>query len=206
VSENDVITVENFKEKFVSLYVLKPREIALSSLEEGLTLNRKLNLPFLLPLVPSRVVNAMFFSNPNFKAEDVISVLNPNYTDFKDDKEVDEESAASIRTIQQDCFERRLPKVIKQLSIETSNSLFLSKFLSFCTGSSYLPCKENNPGYSINVSFEKSLDEKNLLPTANTCDNNLNLPLYGYHYNGESALEEKLSKAVELGCETFGFE
>ena len=51
MSENeDVITVKKFKEIFVSFYVLKSREIALSSLDEGLTLNGKLNLRKLLPL------------------------------------------------------------------------------------------------------------------------------------------------------------
>ena len=70
----------------------------------------------------------MFLSKPNFKAEDVISVLNPEYKDDKNDEEVN--------AIQKDCFERRLPEANKQLSIDTSDSNFLSNFLSFCTGSS----------------------------------------------------------------------
>ncbi len=202
MSENDVIG-EKFKAKFVSLFVLKSRDIALSSLKEGLTLNGKFNLLFLLSLVPSRVVNTMLFSNPNIKAEDVISVLRPDYTDLTDDEKVDKESAVAIRKIQQHFFEKRLPEVIKQLSIESSDNNFLSNFLSFCTGCSYLPCKEIHPAYSIVVGFEKEFNYEDL-PTTNSCVNRINLPMYAYNYKEESALKEKLSKAVEWGCKTFG--
>lgn len=198
VHKDILITRENFKEKFVSLYMLKTRDIAISSLKEGITLDGAMNIQKLLSMVPSKVVSTLLFSNPEYTAQEVINTLEPSYSEH----EISDKDIADIRQIQQRCFQAVLPQVIRELS-DDPNSTFLADFLYFCTGSSYLPYTDANPNFRIYITFSAILDI-NHLPTANTCSNQLNIPVNAY-LNEEGALSGKLLTSIEQSGNSFGF-
>ena len=188
LSEEDEITETNFKEKFISLYVLNTRDIAVSSLKEGLTLNGGLDIQSLFWMAPSIVVNKLLFNNPTYTVEDIIDIFSPNYacTYFGTDE---------VYKGQKQFFESVLPKVLTNLSQE--DDAFLSDFISYVTGSSYLPHIDANPHFQITIAFVDEINNDSL-PTAATCVNTLNIPLSAYN-NDVETVTNKLETAVKLG-------
>ena len=189
LSEEDEITETNFKEKFISLYVLNTRDIAVSSLKEGLTLNGGLDIQSLFWMAPSIVVNKLLFNNPTYTVEDIIDIFSPNYAGtYLGTEEI-------YYKEQNKFFESVLPKVLKNLSQE--DDAFLSDFISYVTGSSYLPHIDANPHFQITIAFVEEIDNGSL-PTATTCFNTLNIPLSAYN-NDVETVTNKLETAVKLG-------
>ena len=192
---------ETFK-KFMPLFVLKTRDIAITGLQEGITLNRKINLQSLFAIVPSRVINALVFNNPEISAQQVIDILKPAYSgnDVLDDETIIKE----LKDRQERCFTKDLPDVLRDLSSgPNAKPNFLQDFLKFCTGSSYMPYLGANPNFKILVSFSGVLQCYSL-PSANTCFNKFNIPAYAYQ-NDKIVLREKMSLMV-AACDIFEFE
>ena len=192
---------ETFK-KFMPLFVLKTRDIAITGLQEGITLNRKINLQSLFAIVPSRVINALVFNNPEISAQQVIDILKPAYSgnDLLDDETI----IKVMKDIQERCFTKDLPDVLRDLSSgPNAKPNFLQDFLKFCTGSSYMPYLGANPNFKIIVSFSGVL-QFDSLPSANTCFNKFNIPAYAYQ-NDKTVLREKMSLMV-AACDIFEFE
>jgi HECT-domain (ubiquitin-transferase) len=88
---------------------------------------------------------------------------------------------------------------------ESSDSDFLTDFVEFCTGQSYLPDLDCNTDYKITVEFNSDENEigENHLPVAHTCINTLKLPGAAYNGNMED-FERYLSIALETSKGVFG--
>jgi hypothetical protein len=197
VKLDDRITWENYKDKFTTLCLLNPRELAIDSLREGITLGGRMNIQKLLSVVPSKVVSRLFFSNPNYDVDDIVKVMKPEY--------LSSDSSAYMNGLldhQKKCFEDILPKVLKKMAKERPN--FLIDFVNYVTGTSYLPHIEANPNFKIIVAFSSVLQPTSL-PTANTCENQFNLPVDSY-MNDTEMMEEKFEIAFALGGNTFGIQ
>ena len=205
LKKEDLINNETF-DRFLPLYILKTRDVAISGLQEGITLGGKINLQSLFAIVPSRVINVLLFSNPEISAQQVIDFLEPKYSskELVDDKIVGAETVRKVmKDSQERCFTKDLPDVLRDLSSgPNAKQNFLQDFLKFCTGSSYMPYLGANPNFRILVSFSCSL-RSDSLPTANTCFNTFNIPANAY-LNDKNVLREKISQMI-AACDVFTF-
>lgn len=185
IDTNDLINEDNL-EKFVTLYILKKRDIAISSMKEGMTLGGAINVQKLLSLASTRVIDRFLFSYPELSTQDIIDILEPQYSRVGSNSEL-------VQSCQENCFQKVLPEAIRKLSMGAGGgSPFLENFLKCCTGHSYLP---HLTGFRIIVKFRASLDN-DALPTTDPCHHELNIPAYAY-FNVENVLISKISLMLE---------
>lgn len=100
-----------------------------------------------------------------FTADEVFAVLVPKY-----------EGDDILQKSQEKLFTQALPALLKDW--QNSDRTMLQRFLSFCTGQTYLPAGS----FTITVEFEISTVEGNStsdfrLPESHTCEKSLSFPL-----------------------------
>jgi len=124
MTQSTEITIENFR-MFVDLYALKTRDIAISSLREGITLEGVVRFKPIFLLVPSVVVSKLLFADPIYDVEKVISRLAIEETTyfygFGDE----------IVEAQKLCFSETLPKQGTQ-NLEHKGQRILGWFYLLC--------------------------------------------------------------------------
>jgi hypothetical protein len=188
MTQSTEITIENFR-MFVDLYALKTRDIAISSLREGITLEGVVRFKPIFLLVPSVVVSKLLFADPIYDVEKVISRLAIEETTyfygFGDE----------IVEAQKLCFSETLPKALRILN--TKDKEFLVGFIFYVTGSAYIPNLDMNPNFKILIEFSPQLSNDDL-PTAALCANLLRLSPWAYDNNVEE-LCKILETTVRVG-------
>ena len=193
LKEEDTISQDNY-EKYVFLRVVKMRDIAISSLEEGFTLGGVLKIQKPFWLIPPIVLNKLLFDNPSYTPDDIIKAFKIHHSD--------EDRFLERVEMQEFFFENTLPETLRILS-EKDDS-FLRNFLFYVTGASFLPHLDANPQFKITIAFSTDSEIDNL-PTASTCVNELQIPAEVYDNNAE-VFAERLETAVNLGkVAGFGF-
>ena len=175
---------------FVDLYALKTRNIAISSLREGITLDGMVRFKPIFLLVPSVVVSKLLFADPIYDVEKVISRLaiddDTYFHDFGDE----------LVETQKLCFSETLPNALRILNTKDKEE-FLVGFIFYITGSAYLPNLDMNPNFKFVIEFSPHLANGDL-PTAATCANLLRLSAWAYDNNVEE-LSKRLETAVKVG-------
>jgi len=175
---------------FVDLYALKTRDIAISSLREGITLGGVVRFKPMFLLVPSVVVSKLLFADPVYDVEKVISRLaideRTYFYDFGDE----------LVETQKLCFRETLPKALRILNTKDKEE-FLVGFIFYVTGSAYLPNLDMNPNFKFLIEFSPLLGNDDLLEAA-TCVNLLRLSALAYDNNVEE-LSKILETTVKVG-------
>ena len=185
LNEEDTITQDNY-EQYAFLLVVKMRDIAVSSLEEGFTLGGVFNIQKPFWQVPPVVINKLLFNNPSYTLEDIMKTFRTHYS--YDDIFLERQE------MQKFFFENTLPETLR-ISSEKDDS-FLKNFLFYVTGASFFPHLDGNPQFKITIAFTDSNNDS--LPTADTCANELHIPAEVYD-NDAVVFAERLETAVNLG-------
>ena len=94
--------------------------------------------------MPIEAVDKLVFSSPNISAEDVINILSPNICRFVQEGDSLKPVEEALIAAQEDFFENIIPDVLRKKA--DSDSSYISRFVQFCTGSTYLPDRLGNPG------------------------------------------------------------
>lgn len=182
---------DNFR-TFVTLYMIKPMDMALHNIHKGLTLGGRLGLQDMFFAVPPVVVNSLYFSNPTYGLDDILKIL--IYIPYEGEN--DDKNGSSIIEENHKLFqEKTLPSALR--SLQENDKDALKKFIYYVTGSSYLPNFEMNPDFRINVEFQKK-DNPNFLPMSHTCEKIIVFPVEVYDNIAET-LASKLDKAISFG-------
>mmetsp|Transcript_14782 Transcript_14782/g.40885 ORF Transcript_14782/g.40885 Transcript_14782/m.40885 type:complete len:196 (+) Transcript_14782:154-741(+) len=86
-----------------------------------------------------------------------------------------------------------------------TDSAFLSRFLLYCTGQTFLPDLNHHSNFRIHVEITKENRDSGSLPTAHTCTQDLLIP-YSAYGNDIKVLEEKLDLALEYSMSAWNME
>lgn len=189
MTQSTKITTENFR-ILVDLIALKTRDIAISSLREGITLDGVVRFKPIFLLVPSVVVSKLLFADPIYDVEKVISRL------AIDDETYLHGFGDELVETQKLCFSDTLPNALRILNTKDKEE-FLVGFIFYITGSAYLPNFDMNPNWKILIEFSPQLSNDDLL-TAATCDKVLRLSAWAYDNNVEE-LSKRLETTVRVG-------
>ena len=189
MTQSTKITTENFR-ILVDLIALKTRDIAISSLREGITLDGVVRFKPIFLLVPSVVVSKLLFADPIYDVEKVISRLA-----IDDDTYLHDFGNELVET-QKLCFSDTLPNALRILNTKDKEE-FLVGLIFYITGSAYLPNLDMNPDWKILIEFSPYLSNDDLL-TAATCAKCLRLSAWAYDNNVEE-LSKRLETTVRVG-------
>ena len=214
---HDLITAETFFSVFVEKFYITSTNIALGAVREGLMIHADDNsgVSGIYRAVPSKVLDLIAFATPELTVDHVLAFLEPRYCEVVEyeneyGKPVEAKVEPQLIAEQEYFFNKTLPGVLRDLyekDIEDKESYakkirrkrdILSKFVYYCTGSSYLPNPDiKQDGDSIFIEFSAVEMSEDKLPEAHTCVNTLKVPhtVWG---NDADLLASKLLKAFRL--------
>jgi len=193
----EVVNEENIFTKFIPEQYLTTRNLCLGSIMDGLTLGGDYNLPGIFRTMPLEAVQKLIFSCPVLTAQAIIDILVPDYcVGWEGSKE----DGKGHRRMQEDFF-RDLCDILKEREqrekgLPSDKLCFLSLFLAFCTGATYLPDPTGNPDFKIKVEFNFPQTRINDYPVSHSCLNVLKLPGYLYDNTDRDNFERKLDESI----------
>ena len=187
VKSDDLITRENFKSAFASLYLIETRREALDAILEGLTMNGSMKIHSFFHSKDHRVINDLLFARTSFSVEDVQELLEIEY------EEGMEENYFNMGVVPNHLqFLGQLKKALGELSAE--NESVLSDFVYFMTGMEHLPNTHAHPEFRLKIGFTDA--DNDALPTGHTCHYLIDFPFMVYN-NDFMVIKDKLSTVID---------
>ena len=187
VKSDDLITTENFKPTFASLYLIETRRQALDAILDGLTLTGSVKIHSFFHSKDHRVLNDLLFARTSFSVEDVQALLEIVYEEEMEEKIIE---MGLVTTHVK--FLDQLKEALGELSAENESAL--SDFVYFMTGMEHLPNTRAHPDFRLKVGFTYA--DNDALPTGHTCETLIDFPIMVYD-NDFMVIKDKISKVIE---------
>lgn len=187
------------------------RSIAVMGLRNGLSLGEVVDWDTQLHWIPTSTFRKLAFAGQRITREMVFDKNNKfRLITFQQDARDQRLSNGFFE--QQENFKAELEQFFSQKL--DSDPEFVTTFVSWCTGSRYIPDLDLNPDFKITIEFNQSgfaredggdepseqLDD--MLPKVHTCTKELLIPASAYDGNMEK-FEEKLTQAFEYTGRNF---
>jgi hypothetical protein len=191
----------HFRDKITELYI-ENRKIFIDNFSDGLTLGGNIDWAVCFQLLPPEAVSKIAFAEQLIQEDDLVD-QDGNLRFIKFVKEENTKEAKNAMECYKETQEQ-LKKAITLLFQEKARDdpVFLTRFVSYCTGQSYIPDIDLNPDFKILIEFNYSEMLDDHLPVVHTCVKTMKLPASAYDSNIET-FQQKLSQAMAFSKGSF---
>jgi hypothetical protein len=180
----------HFRDKITELYI-ENRKIFIDNFNDGLTLGGNIDWAVCFQLLPPEAVSKIAFAEQLIREEDLVD-QDGNLRFIKFAREESREAEIAM-----ECYKETQEQLKKAISLlfqqkARDEPAFLTRFVAYCTGQSYIPAIELNPDFEILIEFNYTEMGECYYPVAYTAVNKLLLPAEAYGANIETFQESLL--------------